>query len=368
MATLQSKSGIDNIKPHMVGDQKGKFRPVCIALNSNENAIGASPHAIVAAHAAVIGIERYLEQPQDILSVAIANCYELKSGKIAIGNGSDDLLSRLARVYLDSGREMIRSRNGYLKAPNYAWANNAVPVSAEDTDLTPSVDAILSCVTPKTAMIYLANPENPAGTHLSGSEIRRLHANIRDDILLVLDCAYDEYTDNPEYESPHLLVEEATNVVMTRTFSKIYGLAGARIGWMYAPENIVDMVSRIGLTFPLATPSVAAAIAALQDTRHTEYVYRLNKRLRTEFSQSMRTFGLKVYPSQTNFVLVKFPDPEYSACNATQALRTAGISVRRFVADAYRDCVRITLGLEPELKACEGVIKKFLDSNPDRYE
>ena len=368
MAILQSKPGIDNIKPHMVGDEKGNFRPVCIALNSNESAIGASPHAIVAARAAVSGIERYLEQSQDILSAAIASRYQLKPGKIAVGNGSDDLLSRLARVYLDSGREMIRSQNGYLKAPNYAWANNAVPVSAEDIDLTPSVDAILSCVTPKTAMIYLANPENPAGTHLSGSEIRRLHANIRGDILLVLDCAYDEYTDDPEYESPHLLVEEATNIVMTRTFSKIYGLAGARIGWMYAPENIVDLVSRIGLTFPLSAPSVAAAITALQDIQYTEYVYCLNKRLRTEFSQSMRTFGLKVYPSQTNFVLVKFLDPEYNARDAARALRTAGISVRRFVAGAYRDCVRITLGLEPELKACEGVIEKFLDGNPGRYE
>ncbi len=361
MAALLFKPGIDHIKPHMVEDEKESSRPVGIALNSNESAIGASPHAIAAARSAVSGIERYLEDSQNILSDEIARRYDLKPEKIAIGIGSDDLLSRLARVYLDSGREMIRSRNGYLKAPNYAWANNAIPVSAEDANLTPSVDAILDCITPKTAMIYLANPENPAGTHLSGREIRKLHASLRGDILLVLDCAYDEYVDDPEYESPHLLVEEAANVVMTRTFSKIYGLAGARVGWMYAPEHTVSLVNRIGLTFPLSAPSTAAALAALQDTRHTQYVYSLNQRLRAEFTESIRNLGLKVYPSQTNFVLIEFPDPEYNARDAALALRASGISVRRFISSAYRECIRITLGFEHELKAAEGVIEKFLN-------
>ena len=358
---LRPKSGISQIKAHMLHNDLCEYPPPRVLLNSNESAFGPSPMAIEAARAAASGLCRYLENPAAQLGPALARRYGLEESRIAIGNGSDDLLGRLARVYLESGSEMIRSRNGYLKAPNYAYANNAIPVSVEDTAFTTSVDAMLDAVTSQTRMVYVANPENPAGTYLSGSEIRRLHAGLPDHVLLVLDCAYEEYVDAEDYEAGHLLAREAENVVVTRTFSKIYGLAGARVGWMYGCEAITEMVNRIGLTFPLASPSVAAALAALEDRIYTDRVLDINRRLRHQFSQNVQSLGLKVYPSQTNFVLIEFKPGRFSAARCADYLSRQGISVRRFASPAYEHCIRVTIGFEADMHRVETAIATFLD-------
>ncbi len=360
MPSPEAKKGIGNIKPHMLKEDGADLPPVSIALNSNENAYGPSQSAIAAAQAAALNLERYYEAPQSVLAPALAEAYDLEAERIAIGQGSDDLLARLARAYLQPGSEMIRSANGYLKTPNYAYANDAVPVSAPDHDFTPSVDAILEKLSEKTRMVYLANPENPAGTHLSGKEVRRLHAGLPDHVLLVLDCAYEEYVDAPDYEPGDVLVAEAQNVVMTRTFSKIHGLAGARMGWLYGPEEIVETVSKIGLMFPVASPSISACLAALEDKAHVGMVYERTVRARRSLKSDLTELGLKVYPSQTNFLLVEFPDPARSAENACSNLRRKGIAVRRFANPAYKHCLRITLGFDSELKTATRAIAAFL--------
>jgi len=363
MSELCPKSGIGNIKPHMLSATADNYPPVSIALNSNESAFGASQHAIAAARAAASSLERYLENPTPILASALAQHHGLNEGQIAIGNGADELLARLARIYLDKGSEMIRSCNGYLKTPNYAYANNATPVTADDIDFTTSVDAIIDRVNERTRMVYLANPENPAGTCISGSEIRRLHDALPGKVLLVLDCAYAEYTDAEDYDPGLALAGEADNVVTTRTFSKIYGLAGARVGWMYGPAEIIDLVGRVGLTFPLASASVAAALAALDDENHVRHVYQINRRLRTEFSESMAGLGLKVYPSQTNFVLLEFTDPDRTAADCSEYLRHRGIATRRFASPAYVDCLRVTIGYEADMQIASSAIAEFLEQS-----
>lgn len=360
-----AKVGIKKIRAHMLSGEAASLPPVSIALNSNESAFGPSPHAVAAARAAVSGLERYYENPAKTLVPALAGTFGLDEQRIAIGQGSDDLLARLARAYLEPGSELIRSVNGYLKVPNYAHANDAIPVPAPDAGFTASVDAILGCLSDRTRMVYLANPENPAGTYLSGAEIRRLHAGLPDHILLVLDCAYEDYVDAADYEPAHRLVEEAGNVVMTRTFSKIFGLAGARIGWLYGPPPIVDVINRIGLTFPLSSPSIAASIAALQDKNHIRHVFETNARMRDKLTRSLTALGLKVYPSQTNFLLVEFTHPAFSAEAADAFLRRRGIALRRVASPAYRDCIRMTLGLESEVETAEHAISAFLKEETD---
>ena len=262
MPALNPRPGLLNIRPHMITPQGGAVRPkICIA--SNESAFGASPKAYRAAEAAVRDLERYPEEGPDKLAAAIAESQSLDIDRIACGPGSDDLLSRLARAYLRAGDELIHSVNGYQKIPNYAHANDAVPVSAPDRDFTADVDALLAAVTPHTRMVMLANPDNPTGSLVTAEEIRRLRAGLPGGVLLVLDSAYAEYVDRPDYERPDRLVEAFDNIVMTRTFSKIYGLAGARVGWLYGPPAVVDAVKRIGSTFPLSSLSLAAALAAL---------------------------------------------------------------------------------------------------------
>lgn len=333
-----------------------------ILLNSNESAFGPSVNAVNAATAAAADLFRYLENPASRLAPALAQRYQVDQKRLTVGNGSDDLLARLARVYLEPGTEMIRSKNGYLKAPNYAFANGAEPISVEDDDLKPSVDNILAAVTDKTRMVYLANPENPAGTYLSGSEIRRLHQSLPGEVLLVLDCAYEEYVDAEDYESGQLLASIADNVVMTRTFSKIHGLAGARVGWMLAAPEIIDLVNRIGLTFPLASCSVAAALAALKDKHHQKTVFEINRKLRQQFSEKMTHAGLKVYPSQTNFQLLKFENPDKTAIGCEDYLLKRGIVIRRLASPAYQDCIRVTIGLESQMKIATEAITSYLNA------
>ena len=362
MPPLCPKRGIRRIKPHMLGDGDVRHPPITVALDSNENAYGPSPAAISAATQALAGIERYQENPEAQLAPALASRFDLDRDAITIGHGSDDLLSRLARAYLDPGTELIRSVSGYLKTPNYAYANDAWPVSVPHDDFATSVDALLDAVTDRTRMVYLANPENPAGTCLTGSEIRRLHTGLPDSVLLVIDCAYEEYVEMPGHEPGHQLASEADNVVMTRTFSKIFGLAGARVGWAYGAKAIIDTLRRIGLTFPLSSPSTAAALAALEDRDHVNRIFRINRASRDCFSARMRQLGLTVYPSQANFVLIGFPNRDRPAVAAAEHLRRQGISVRRFASPLYAHCIRVTLGKETEIDAAALGITEFMQT------
>lgn len=306
------------------------------------------------------GIERYYENADDKLAPVIAQHYGLDASRITTGQGSDDLLARLARAYLGPGTELIRSANGYLKVPNYAHANDADVISVPDDAFKPSVDRMIDALSERTRIVYLANPENPAGTYLNGTEVRRLHAAIPKDVLLVIDAAYEEYVDADDYEPAHKLVDESENVIMCRTFSKIFGLAGARLGWAYGPEDVIDTLRRIALTFPVASPSAAAAIAALEDRAHTGYVFEENRKGRNWLTRELQNLGLEVVPSQTNFVLVHFPDPKKSAPVVDRHLRQRGIAIRRLAAPAYKDYIRITIGRPHELAIVRDRIAEFM--------
>ena len=354
------KCGISRIKMHMVAAD-ANARPAAFALNSNENAFGPSPQAAEAARAACAGIAKYVEGQNDILAAAIAERFGLERHKIAIGCGSDDLLSRIARAFLEPGSELLRSRNSYLKVPNYAHANDAIPVDAPDAEFTTTVDSMLATISKRTRIVYVANPDNPSGTCIGLDELKLLHRGLPASVVLVLDCAYSEYVDLPGYEAGVMdLAECNSNVVVTRTFSKVYGLAGARVGWAYGPPEIIDALKRISLTFQLSTPSLAAALAALADRRHVEFVAKETRRLRREFGGKFTDLGIKVYPSQANFLLMEFPDGERNALAASDELQRNGISVRRFNSSAYRNCLRITLGTESALVAAEAVLDRFL--------
>lgn len=352
MPPILAKPGIRRIKAHMIGAGQDGLPPIRVALNSNESAFGPAPAARQALTDHAKGIERYFENPETLLGPAIGAWAGLDPARIVIGQGSDDLLARLARAYLGPGTELVRSATGYLKVPNYAYGNDAEAVHvAPDPGFQTSVDGLLAAVTPGTRMVYIANPENPAGTWLSGAEVRRLHAGLPEHVLLVIDGAYEDYVDDPAFEAGQVLAGEAQNVVVCRTFSKVFGLAGARVGWMFGPPDIVDPVRRLGLTFPVATPSLHAAIAAMQDAAHRSHVVTETRRLRDWLTRELTARGITVIPSQANFLLLGWPGEPGRALALTQALRAEGIALRRFANPAYDDWTRVTIGLEPELEA-----------------
>ncbi len=365
MTSVRPRPGLLNIRSPMVAVAVNQGGPATINIFNNENGLGPSAKAVAAAVAALDRAELYPESGPEQLAEAIAGRFDLEAARIACGHGSDDLLARLARAYLAPGDQLIHSANGYQKIPNYAYANDAEPIAAADTGFKADVDAILSCVSDKTRMVMIANPDNPSGLHLAASEIRRLHAGLPGHVLLVLDSAYCEYVDAADYENPTALVEQADNVVVTRTFSKIFALAGLRVGWLFGPAEVVDAVKRIGTTFPLTSPSLAAAIAALADTQHTRSVRESNRLLRRRVTEELSASGLYVYPSQTNFVLVRFDDAARPALKAYDYLVEHGIIPRRFAAAAFQDCIRFTLGRDEEMRMATDAVKEFLSAAPE---
>jgi len=359
MSMVTPRAGILNIKPHMAAPPAGVIR---IELSNNESALGASPKAVQAARDAVAGIERYPDDGPRHLAEAIGEVFGLDPARIVCGHGSDELLQRLARGYINPGDEVIHSVHGYLKFPNYAFAMDATPVAAPDQSFKASVDGILSCVTPRTRVVLLANPDNPTGTCLDGREIRRLHAGLPGNVLLVLDSAYAEYVSAEDYELPVALVNESDNVVMTRTFSKIFGLAGMRLGWLYGPPAVVDVLQRLGLTFPLSRPAIAAGIAAVRDQEHMRHVFTYNRDQLARFSSEVAALGLRMFPSSTNFLLLDFEGQKVTARQACDFLATRGIAGRMFTQPDYRNLLRISMGLDAEMRETVAALRDCLQA------
>jgi len=337
-----------------------------INIASNENSHGPSPLAVAAGKRALGAANRYAESAATELPAALAKKYRLNARGIVVGFGSDDLLARLARTYLSPGDELIYSVNGYQKTPNYAYANDAVPVAAPDKEFTADVDSILSCVTGRTRIIMLANPDNPTGTYVPRSEIRRLHARLPPNVLLVLDSAYLEYVDADDFEDPGRLVDESHNVVMTRTFSKIHGLAGIRLGWLYAPEEIADCLRAIGITYPVSSVALACGLSSLSDDSHLAYVKSENLRVKRSFSAALTEMGISVYPSQTNFVLARFEPAAGTAGVVYDHLFGRGILVRRFMSPAFSNCIRFTIGREDEMAQVTRHLRAFFARGGER--
>nr|WP_272209835.1 histidinol-phosphate transaminase [Marinicella sp. W31]MDC2875665.1 histidinol-phosphate transaminase [Marinicella sp. W31] len=265
-------------------------------LSSNETPLGASPKAIAAMRDLSETLALYPDGQATALRQALAAKYGLNTNNIICGNGSDELLGLLAHVYLGEGDEAIITEHGFLVYKIQIMANGATPVTVKETDATVDVDAILSAVTDKTRLVFLANPGNPTGTYVPFSEVRRLHAGLPKNVILVLDAAYAEYVRRNDYEAGLELVAENANVVMTRTFSKIYGLAALRVGWLYGPLEIVGALERVRGPFNLNAPAIAAATAAIKDDAFTQKAVEFNAGWIETLTRELGALGLTITP------------------------------------------------------------------------
>ena len=356
------RPGLRDIDYYMVGIAKLPGFERVIKLSSNESPLGASPRAIEAAAKAVADMHRYPEVDMERLQEAIAAYFDLDPAGIAFGTGSDEILSRLVQTYAGPGDEVIHSVHAYMQFPIYAATAGAHSVAAPDDDFRHSVDAILGCVTDRTRVVIVANPDNPSGTYLTGTEVRRLREKLPPNVLLIIDAAYEEYAAANDYESGTRLVAERDDVVVTRTFSKVFGMAGLRLGWCYAPAATIDLLNRIGPSFPVNLVAKAAGLAALEDRAHTEAVLAHNAKWLRRFSDDLSAMGLDVYPSQTNFVLVRFPDGDgRSAEAANRALLAQGIIPRRFAVRDFEDKLRFTMGRDEEMEAAIAALGDFMN-------
>ena len=330
-----------------------------VKLSSNESPLGASPKAIEAFRAAAEKLDIYPEGSSKILRAALGEVHGIEPDKIVCGNGSDDLLHLLAQAYLGEGDEAIMSRYGFSVYPIITKAAGADIVMVDEDNYTADVDALLAAVTSKTKILWLANPNNPTGTYLPDSEIRRLHAGLRPDILLVIDNAYAEYVTAPDFTTGLDLVNEAQNVVMVRTFSKM-GLAAVRIGWMVGPAHLVDAINRIRGTFNVNLPAQMAGAAATRDVEFTARLKAHNAQWRDWITAELESNHMHVVPSQANFVMVLFPDAEHASL-AFETLLERGLIVRE-IGGSYGipHGLRISIGSEQAMRGVVGILKALV--------
>jgi len=343
----QPRPGVLNIQAYVPGKSSAPGVAKVYKLSSNETPLGPSPNAVDAYAAVGRHLEDYPDGASTELRDAIGKAFGLDPNRIVCGAGSDDILNLLARAYLRDGDEAIHTTHGFLVYPIATLGAGAIPVVAEENEYTADVDAILSKLTPKTRMVFLANPNNPTGTYIPFDEVKRLHAGLPKNVLLVIDAAYAEYVRRNDYESGIELVATSENVVMTRTFSKIYGLAGLRLGWLYGPAHVVDAVNRIRGPFNVGAPSIAAGVAAIKDAAHVERARAHNEKWLAWTTDEIAKLGLKVTPSVGNFILIHFPETKGKTAAEADALLTSRGAVLRAV-KAYHlpNALRMTIGTE----------------------
>ena len=330
-------------------------------LSSNENPLGPSPKAAAAFAAAAGKLELYPDGAATRLREAIGKRYGIDPARIVCGCGSDDLLSLLTNSYIGPGDEGIFTTHGFLIYRIAIQAAGGVPVVAPERDLTADVDAILARVTARTRIVFLANPNNPTGTYLPFAEVKRLHAGLPSNVLLVLDAAYAEYVRNNDYSSGLELAATADNVVMTRTFSKIHGLAALRVGWAYAPAEVCDAMNRIRGAFNVNLPAIEAGIAALEDRDHEDAAVAHNALWAPWLTEQLRGLGLAVVPSVGNFVLIGFPAAgPHTAAAADRALAAEGLVLRGVASYGLLDHLRLTVGTEEANRLVVETLRRFL--------
>ena len=359
---LKPRPGILDISPYVPGKFTVGGKAILMKLSANESALGPSPKAI-AAYAAVSGdLYRYPDGSSVNFRAALASRHGLDADRIVCGAGSDELLYNLARAYAGPGDEVLYSVHGFNIYPIAARCVGAIPVTAPETNLTVDVDALLARVTEKTRIVFIANPNNPTGSYIPAEEMARLRNGLPAETLLVIDSAYAEYVTLNDYSPGIDLVDAGENTVMTRTFSKIYGLAALRIGWAFCPPAIADVLNRIRGPFNLSSAALVAGEAALADESHISASRDHNSVWLPWLSDSLEGLGLKVFPSAGNFILVQFPDePGRDAPSAMNFFVQNGVVPRETGGYELPDCLRITIGREEEVRAVADIAARFMN-------
>ena len=339
-------AGILAADPYVPGKSKapGVAGPV-YKLSSNETPLGASPRAVEAFRSAVDALPAYPDGTALPLREALGRHHGLDPARIVCGAGSDEILYMLANIYCEPGDEGIYTEHGFLLYRTALLAAEAVPVVAPERDFRVDVDAILAAVTARTKIVFIANPNNPTGTFIGREAVRRLADALPPHVLLVLDAAYAEYAGGADYDDGFAFVHERENVVVTRTFSKIYGLASLRLGWCYAPAAIIEAINRVRSPFNVNDPAMRAGVAAVEDQGHIDAAVSHNALWREMLTREIRALGFPVTDSAANFVLVHLHSPEEAA--AADAFLTArGLILRMVGAYKLPSCLRLSVGGE----------------------
>lgn len=354
---LTPQPGILEIEPYRGGDSSLAGVEEVVKLSSNENPFGPGDAALAAYGRAGHALHRYPPTDHASLRAAIGEVHGLDPDRIICGAGSDEVLNWLTQAYAGPGDEVIHTEHGFSMYRIVTLAAGATPVEVPENERVVDVDRVLAAITRRTKIVFITNPGNPTGTMLAPRELKRLAAETPARVLLVLDAAYGEYAG--DYDGGASLVQPDGNVVMTRTFSKIHGLGGLRVGWGYGPTGVIEVLNRIRPPFNLAVPQLEVAEAAIRDRAHVERCRAENARMRDWLAAALREHGVAVDDSRANFVLARFDSAETAlACDAH--LRSQGLIVRKVAGYGFPEGLRITIGDEPSCRRVAHTIGQFL--------
>jgi histidinol-phosphate aminotransferase len=354
-------AGVFSIDPYVPGKSSAPGVAKIHKLSSNETPLGPSPRATEAFAAAASHLSAYPEGTAAALRAAIGRRFGLDPARIVCGAGSDEIIHLLASAYIGAGDEGVFTEHGFLVYKIAILAAGGTPVIAPETNITADVDAILAKVGPRTKVVFFANPNNPTGTYLPVAEVERLADSLPRDVLLVIDAAYAEYATQADYAAGEALVSARENVVMTRTFSKIYGLAALRLGWCYAPAAVCDALNRIRPPFNTNGPAIAAGVAAIEDAAHIERSIAHNDAWRGWLTGEIATLGIRTTPSAGNFLLLHFANPAEAAA-ADAFLTGRGLILRAVGAYGLPNCLRLTVGAEDANRLVVAALRDFIAS------
>ena len=363
MTSPRPRPEILEISPYVGGEATLEGMNRVYKLSSNEGAFGVPPGAEEAYRRLAGELYRYPDGGALDLRRAIGARFGLDPARIVCGAGSDDLIYQLCLAYGGPGRDLVMTEHGFsIYAIAGTYAGSRV-IKTPERNLTADVDAILAAVSPSTRLCFLANPNNPTGSMLPYEEVARLRAGLPQEVLLVLDAAYAEYVERPDYDPGIRLVNATDNTVMTRTFSKIFGLGGMRIGWAYGPPAVIDVFNRVRPPFNVSIAAQAAAIAALAEPGWVEKGRAHNREYRPKLADALTAVGIKVWPSEGNFVLADFATPERAAA-ADAHLRHRGVIARQVGGYGLPHCLRITVGNAEEVQVVIDSLAEFMNG-PD---
>jgi histidinol-phosphate aminotransferase len=357
------KPWIEAIHAYVPGKSLGTDGRKLVKLSSNENPLGTSPLAL-AARAEAVEPSRYPDSESSILRAAVARVHGLAPELVVMGTGSDELLHLAVQGYAGQGDEVLYARYSFSVYEIAARRSGAMPVEAPDADYATDVDALLAAVTERTRVVFVANPNNPTGSFMPREELARLHGELPADVLLVIDQAYAEYVEPQDNDGGMELAREFGNVLVTRTFSKIYGLAGERVGWATGAAPLIATLNRIRGPFNITNSAQAMALAALADQDFVTQTRAHNRAERTRFAEALSALGnhgIRVLPSEANFVLILF-EGRLSAEAALAGIAEAGYAVRWLPGQGLPHALRITIGLPHEMNAIAAALRAMAEA------
>ena len=359
--TIAPKPGVMDVHVYVPGRSDAAGAARVFKLSSNESPFGPSPKAVAAYESAEPALGLYPEGTSRILRDAIAAHHGLDADRIICGNGSDEILHLIANAFVRPGDKVVFSEHAFSLYKIATLANSGTPVEVPEPQLRLEVDDVLKGVTERTRIVFIANPNNPTGSYVTNEELRRLHAGLPSSALLVLDAAYAEYVRRDDYDGGVALARDSENVIMTRTFSKAYGLAGIRIGWGYVPNAIADVLNRIRAPFNVNIAAQRAAVAALEDQAHVAHAVRHNETWRAWLIAEIRKLNVRADDSVANFVLLHFADAKRAQA-ADRFLMTRGVILRGCASYGLPQCLRLTVGSDEANKAAVAALKDLVAS------